>query len=288
MIQQNTKEWLELRKSHIGASDAPVIMGVSPFKRSDGLPKTPYVLWQEKLDLLPLEKENAAMTFGKNNEEKARKAYENVTGELVYPHVCFHKDFSYMLASLDGININKDMIVEIKNAGREDHEKARAQKVPDHYYPQLQHQLSCTGLEYMHYFSFHQGEGIIVEVKRDDIYLQEMYEKEAKFWDCLSNFKAPEFSEGDYIERDSNWEMIAKSLWEIKQEKKAILDKENELEKQLRYISEGKNSRSKHMRYTMICAKGGVDYKQIPELDGVDLDQYRKSPVVRWRLTPCK
>ena len=39
---QGTSEWLENRKNHIGASDAPVVMGVSPWD-------TPYKLWENKL-----------------------------------------------------------------------------------------------------------------------------------------------------------------------------------------------------------------------------------------------
>ncbi len=41
---QHSNEWLELRKNKIGASDAPIIMKVSPWK-------TPYRLWEEKLGL---------------------------------------------------------------------------------------------------------------------------------------------------------------------------------------------------------------------------------------------
>ncbi len=38
---QNTPEWHAFRRKRIGASDAPVIMGISPWK-------TPYQLWIEK------------------------------------------------------------------------------------------------------------------------------------------------------------------------------------------------------------------------------------------------
>ena len=38
-LQQNTPEWLEFRRLRIGASDAPVIMEVSPYT-------TPYTLWE--------------------------------------------------------------------------------------------------------------------------------------------------------------------------------------------------------------------------------------------------
>src|SRR5690554_2634085 len=100
-IKQNTQEWLDLRKHYIGASDAPIIMGVSPYKRSDGRKKTPYVLWMEKLDLLPVEEETFAMRFGKENEEIARKSYEKKIMNSVHPQVVFHPTIPYLMASLD-------------------------------------------------------------------------------------------------------------------------------------------------------------------------------------------
>ena len=41
-LVQQSEEWLEFRRSRIGASDAPIIMGVSPWK-------THYKLWVEKI-----------------------------------------------------------------------------------------------------------------------------------------------------------------------------------------------------------------------------------------------
>lgn len=40
-LLQNTQEWEKFRLQKIGASDAPIIMGVSPWK-------TPFQLWLEK------------------------------------------------------------------------------------------------------------------------------------------------------------------------------------------------------------------------------------------------
>ncbi len=36
-FQQNTPEWLAMRRNCIGASDAPIIMGLSPYKKRDQL-----------------------------------------------------------------------------------------------------------------------------------------------------------------------------------------------------------------------------------------------------------
>lgn len=283
-MRQNTADWLEIRKNHIGSSDSPIIMGVSKFKRSDGRRKTPYILWLEKLDLIEKDTPNLSMRFGIENEETARKSYEEITGEMVYPHVCFHKDYKFMMASLDGINLKKDKIVEIKNAGKEDHETARQGKIPSHYYPQLQHQLDCCDLEHMDYFSFNQGKGICVKVYRDEKYIKDLHEKLEKFWECLYNFKTPDLTEDDYIERDSSWNEKAEELWRIKQKKAAILSQEKEIEKELKRLSDNKSSFCGNMIYSKSFAKGIVDYSLIPELQGVDLEKYRKPPFSKWRL----
>lgn len=286
-MRQNTPEWLEIRKKYIGASDAPIIMGVSPFKRSDGRKKTPHVLWMEKLDLLPQEKESRAMKYGKQMEESAREAYEKMVGDFFAPKVCFHKEIKYLMASLDGVSIDGKLAVEIKNANYEDHTLAKTNKVPAKYYPQVQQQLACAQLDGMHYFSFHKGEGVIVEVERDDNYLQEMYAKEESFWDCVRNFKAPSLTKDDYHEKDEEWYSKALKLLEIKQRRKDLEKAEKEMETLLIEESAGKNSFYKDIRYTSSIRKGSIDYSKVFELKGVDLESYRKPSSSTWTLS-CK
>jgi putative phage-type endonuclease len=284
-MKQNTQEWLDMRKNYIGASDAPIIMGVSPFKRADGRKKTPYVLWMEKLDLLPQDTENYAMKYGKEMEEAARKVYEEMIKDYVIPKVHFHKEINYLMASLDGLSIDGKVAVEIKNANYEDHALAKTKKVPAKYYPQVQQQMACAKLDGMHYFSFHKGEGIIVDVERDDTYLEEMYAKEKDFWDCVRNFNAPPLTDEDFHKQDKTWYEFALKLSQLKENKKGIEMEEKELEKMLKEMSDGKNSFFKDIRYTSTVRKGNVDYSKIPVLEGIDLDSFRKPSSEMWRLT---
>ena len=284
-MKQQTQEWLKLRKKYIGASDAPIIMGVSPYIRSDGRKKTPYVLWMEKLDLLPSDKETPAMKFGKENESIAREEYEKKIGDYVTPKVCFHKEIPYLMASLDGISLDGKLAVEIKSANYEDHALAKTKKVPAKYYPQVQQQLACTGLDGMHYFSYHKGEGVIVEVLRDDSYLKEMYEKEKDFWDCLKNFKSPELCEEDLHETNETWYSNAIRLLGIKAQIKELKEEESHIESFLQKEGGEKNSFFKDLRYTSSIRKGSIDYGKIPELSTINLEAYRKPTSIVWRLS---
>jgi putative phage-type endonuclease len=287
-MEQGSKEWLDMRKNHIGASDAPIIMGVCKFKMNDGRVKTPRLLCQEKLGMLDGSIDNVATRFGTAMEEPARQAYQKLVGDEFAADVVFHPDLKYMMASLDGINITQDRAVEIKNCSAEDHAAAKKGKVPVHYYPQVMHQLEILfrlyNITQIDYFSYHKGEGVIVTLPRDEDYIDDMLKKESKFWNCVENLEEPDLIEADFIERDDSWKECASRLWELKKEKRALETEEKALESMLKDYSEGLNSRAGGFRYTRSVIPGRVDYQAIPELLKVDLDSYRKKPSERWSL----
>jgi putative phage-type endonuclease len=176
------KEWLEWRLQGIGASDAAVIMGVSPWKTYDQL-------LNEKVTGMDSIPENDSMKYGKQMEEEARLCFESLTGYVVFPDKrVVHPHFRWIRATLDGMDMDGNIVVEIKNANKADHFLAFNKMVPDKYFPQCQHQLLATGLDFMYYFSYRKklakkGIGIIVEVKRDQKYIDIMLEKHRIFWD---------------------------------------------------------------------------------------------------------
>lgn len=276
---QGSKEWLQMRKNHIGASDAPVIMGVSPWK-------TTYQLWEEKCGLSGEQETTSAMKYGHDMEEPARQAYEKHTGNLVSPTVVFHPEKDYMMASLDGISFEGDISVEIKNVRDEDHKQAKNGKVPEKYFPQVQHQLACLGHDRLHYFSVNSGDCALVEVKRDNEYIKKLYDLEEKFWDNVKNLREPELTEKDYITiADEQNITIAKELKAIQQQIKELEETAKKHKQTLIEASGGKNAKIGPVKLTKSIRKGTVDYGKIIELEGVDLDQYRKEPVIAWRVS---
>jgi len=283
-IFESDAKWLQFRKEHIGASDAPIIMGVAKWKTNDGRIKTPKLLWEEKLGLDSMLTDNNATRYGKKMEEPARKAYEKMINDLVQPVVIKDTKMPYLMASLDGLNIIGDRAVEIKNANQEDHELAKKGQVPEKYYPQVQMQYLVTGVDKIDYFSFHKEEGIIVEVKRDDEYISEMKSKLDEFWKCVTSLKTPPLTEDDFIPRDKEWEAKAAALFKVQEDKKRIAKEEEKLKKELKSLSMGENSFFGDYRYGYAIQRGLVDYSAVPELSEVNLDLYRKDPVARWTL----
>src|ERR1700687_1609005 len=135
-MEQGTKEWHNLRRTKIGASDAPVIMGVSPWK-------TAYELYLEKM--MGTEQEvSASMARGTALEEAARERFQDKTGILMMPQVVLSKEREWQMASLDGISFDGTSILEIKHAKKEIFEMAVQGELPDYYMIQVQHALDTT------------------------------------------------------------------------------------------------------------------------------------------------
>jgi putative phage-type endonuclease len=276
-LQQNTKEWLDYRKGKIGSSDAPSIMGVGF--------KTPYQLWLEKLSLseTPI---NKSMQRGHDLEEEARRAFENITDLLVFPEVIESKEHNWMIASLDGITLKRDAIVEIKCAGQKDHDIALNGQIPDKYFPQVQHQMAVSELDFCYYFSYHPNKYALLKINRDQPYIDKLIEKEKVFFDCIINFYPPKILSKDYQERaDKEWQEASIKYLEAKKNSDYWQDQEKALRDQVLSLSNGVNSQGNGLRLTKVIRKGVIDYSSIPQIQEVNLEDYRKSSIESWRIS---
>lgn len=279
-MEQKTPEWLEFRKSKIGASDAPVIMGVSHWK-------TPLQLWNEKLSLdSTITENNPWMQRGIELEPQALAKFEELTGYLMSPKVLLHPNIDWMIASMDGIELEGKAAVEIKCPGKLDHECAMDGQVPEKYIPQLQHQIEVSGLKKIYYFSYSVTSWKILEVSRDEKYIINLLKKEKEFFDLLRKKECPKETERDFQEINSpEWEDLSKK-WLYLSEKMNELEKEKEeVRKNIIQISNGKISKGYGLTVTKVLRKGNVDYNLVPELNGIDLEPYRKPPIESWKIS---
>lgn len=183
-LRQRSLEWIEFRRTHIGASDAVVIMGESPWK-------SPKELYYEKI-LGIQQDDNPYMKRGRDLEPLALECFESETGLQMFPMVFVHDKLEWMAASLDGITLDRKSFVEIKCPGKMDHKKALSGQIPSKYLPQLQHQIAVTGIEKGFYYSFDGESGICIEVKKDEELIKKILAKESDFWYCIKKLKPPE------------------------------------------------------------------------------------------------
>jgi putative phage-type endonuclease len=186
----------EERRSVIGASDAPIIMGKSPWC-------TPYELWQLKMGITQPRPTSTAMLRGIVLEEEARQAFSAERGTCFKPRLIRHSERPWMVASLDGISASGAEIVEIKCPGEHDHAKAEAGTVPSKYHHQLYHQMEVAGLPTAWYYSWNGKEGCAVLFRGDGEEIAQMMAKELEFWECMVQKKAPTLTAGDIKKRET-------------------------------------------------------------------------------------
>lgn len=276
-------EWLEMRRSKIGASDAPVIMNMSPWK-------TPYSLWKEKVGLPSDQYVNNAMRRGLMLESEALEAYEQMTGNVMFPQVVInHPTISWMMATMDGISTDKKCGVEIKCAGKRDHDIAKKGDIPDKYIPQLQHQIEVCGLDKIDYFSYHGKDGVIVEVKRDDEFISRMLKEEEEFFQRVMEFRPPEKTGKDLptefiVREDDMWTSRVQESLLIRRQIKELELRDKQLLEELKLLAEGRDTMGGGASLRKRVRIGAIEYKNIPQLEGVDLDAYRKPPTEYWTL----
>lgn len=187
--KQNTKQWYAWRNKGLGASNAPAIMGVSPWT-------TRFQLWAEMTGLLPRPEANrfqiAAMERGKLLEDAVRQWYARRTGLILEADVnAEHPDYEFLRASLDGWRDDDGIVREIKCPGEADHKTALSGKVPVKYIPQVQAQMMVTGAQKAEYVSFDGKDGVIVPVARDDQYIAKLLTESVAFWELVQTKTPP-------------------------------------------------------------------------------------------------
>ena len=291
---QGTPEWLEFRRNGVFASDVPIIMGVSPWT-------TPLELYWMKVEGIELD-ETPAMKRGKDLEPIARRWFEMIVGSFVNPAVITRKDFTWMGASLDGIN-DKGILVEIKCPGKEDHEVALGNTIPLKYYPQLQYQMFVCDLQKMYYVSYlpgHDKPCALVEVERSSSYEKEMLAKVKSFYHCLSTGVPPKPTSKEKIKDEigppktivdhadllveENLAYVSGALEEAKLRVKALQDEFDELKTYVTSKFENCPYVGEKLIFTPTVRKGLIDYPAIPGLRCIDLEIYRKPPIKGWKI----
>jgi len=281
-LEQNKSDWLEFRKTRIGASDAPIIMGDSPWT-------TPLQLWSRKLGIEPEQEENGAMRRGKELEPIALRKFNKEYGFDCKPAVVVSSKIDYMSASLDGlyqISDLDDVIVELKCPGKEDHAIAVILgQVPKKYYAQLQHIIYTCDVYFIFYCSYYDDELITIKVDRDDKYIEELIKKEKEFYECLKTFSPPQMTDRDYQQGTKEWTKLAKDLLTVKEIIKEMENQEKEMTASLISMSGNQNTTADGVKFTRSFRKGNVDYSAIQELKDVDLEKYRKESSITWRLS---
>ena len=276
---QGSDEWLEFRKTGIGASDIGAIMGLSPFKKAIDV-------YNDKKGLGKPQFSSNAMLRGTVYEEEAREKYNKANNTNFQPIVVQHDDFDYFYASLDGYDEASGEVLEIKTpTNKKLIYQASIGQIPDYYESQIQWQLFCTGAKTAIYLVY-DPEGsemheIIVE--RDDERIEVLKGAAIDFWVNLTQGIAPEdpsehisLDFPDFIDKFAEYATYAR----IKSDAEKKL---KELKPFLIDLGDDGNWSAHGLKFTHSQGKTSYDYKAM-ETDGVDINKYKKEGVPFYKI----
>lgn len=182
-LEQGTPIWHTFRSKGFGASEANIIAGMNRWKSvvdlwasKTGRPTEPFVM-------------NDAVQHGIDTEPEARLRFEEATNIKMEPKCYISGEYDYIRASLDGINTERNIIVEIKCPSKMPiHMKAVRGEIPEYYYPQVQHQLYVTGAEIACFWSYMPTMGgFCLEYKPNIPYIEELVRRETLLWEHVQN-----------------------------------------------------------------------------------------------------
>lgn len=285
-MEQSGDKWLQWRHRGIGSSDASCIMGINPWKST-------YALWQEKVtDDPPEHKDNYAMARGRALEPTVRELYQMQRDISMEPALFVHKEYPFLKASLDGYCEKEHAAIEIKCPGEATHQIAQDGAVPDYYYAQIQHQILVGDLKWVDYVSYRDEDLRVIRVVPDLEYIEDYLKKAISFWWQVTERVEPDLSKDDFkVVNDQNISELVDAYVEAKRiATQAVegLDLAKDALTEAFAALGHPNAVCGPVKYSEIKRRGPINYKSIPELKSVNLDDYRGEDLIYPKLTVAK
>jgi putative phage-type endonuclease len=175
-LVERTAAWWEWRRSGIGSSDAATILDIKPAKSAERL------LFEKQHPPKDYAR-NFTRAQGVALERAARAHYCADVNMKVQPACVQNLARPWQRASLDGLSVDGEHVVEIK-CGRATFQSAVARRRPPrHHVAQLQHILAVTGLPVVDYWCYSPPHPPLrLEIARDDAFIERLLAAEEVFW----------------------------------------------------------------------------------------------------------
>ena len=193
-------EWLEARRSFVGASESPTILGVG-YRESSAAG-----IWESKVfgSGGPPPAPELKLRIGKAKEPLMRQLFTEATGRACEPPAAMayrHKAFPFVGCSLDGEAIDSEhgrCPVELKNVGAHNRKLWEGPAPPLQYAAQVQHQLFVTGAAVGYLFGLvADEETYCFPVYADSEFHAVLREQLAKFWASVESKTMPPLDESE-------------------------------------------------------------------------------------------
>lgn len=162
---QGTPEWHAHRATLRNASDAPAMMGASPYVTRAELVRQYATGVQREID----EQTQRVFDRGHEVEPALRACAERLIGEDLYP-VTGVSDDGYLGASFDGVTMDESIIFEAKQSNASKEAAVMDGSIPDADYWQIVQQFAvCETAERCYYFVGDGETGADMLIRRSDI-----------------------------------------------------------------------------------------------------------------------
>lgn len=179
-VHMSREEWLKLRKTGIGGSDAGAICGLNPYS-------SPMNVYKDKISecLEQEETDNESMRQGRDLEEYVAQRFTEATGLKVRRSNRMYRNRQqpFMIADVDRLIVGEDAGLECKTASAYSADKWKDGEVPSHYLIQCYHYMAVTGRRSWYIAVVILGKGFqYTKVSWDDDMIRNLISIESDFW----------------------------------------------------------------------------------------------------------
>lgn len=171
-------EWLRLRKSGIGGSDAGAICGVNPYNSA-------MKVFRDKTSDEVEEQDSEAIRIGHDLEDYVAQRFTEATGLKVRKSNFMYrsKEHPFMIADVDRLVVGEDAGLECKTTSAYHADKWKDGDIPLHYVMQCYHYMAVTGKRVWYIAAVILGrEFVYRKLEWDDALIGSLIEMERKFW----------------------------------------------------------------------------------------------------------
>ena len=176
------EEWLQLRKTGIGGSDAGTVCGVNPYSSSIK------VFRDKTIDTTNnnySETNNEAIRIGHDLEQYVASRFSEATGLKVRRSNYMYRSIEhpFMIADVDRLVVGGDAGLECKTVSAYNADKWADGKTPLHYVMQCYHYMAITGKRIWYIAAVILGKEFVYrKLEWDDKIISELIDAEEYFW----------------------------------------------------------------------------------------------------------
>lgn len=172
------EDWLRLRKTGIGGSDAGAICGLNPYS-------SPVRVFVEKTSDQIEKMDSEAMRQGRDLEEYVARRFMEATGKKVRRSNFMYrsKEHPYMIVDVDRLIVGEDAGLECKTASAFNADQWKDGAVPRHYLLQCYHYMAVTGKHNWYIAVVVLGQGFqYAKLEWDEKVISDLIAVEGDFW----------------------------------------------------------------------------------------------------------